>query len=87
MNKSNTTLYVGFTGDLRRRIYQHKHEIFEGFSKKYRLKKLVYFEETNDVRVALEREKQLKRWRRDKKINLIKTVNAEFKDLSVEFFD
>ena len=80
-NKKNTTFYIGVTGDLSRRIYEHKEGILEGFSKKYRLKKLVYFESFNNIKYALRREKQLKNWHRDWKINLIKSLNPNFRDL------
>ncbi|MBI4681116.1 MAG: GIY-YIG nuclease family protein [Nitrospirae bacterium] len=85
-NKWNTTLYIGVTNDLGRRMYEHKQGLVEGFSKKYNLRKLLYFEETDDVQAAIEREKQLKKWRRDKKIVLIKKVNPQFEDLSTEWF-
>jgi len=62
-------------------MYEHKNELAEGFTKRYHIKKLVYFEVTDDVAAAIEREKQLKRWHRDWKINLIKENNPEFKDL------
>ena len=85
-NKWNTTLYIGVTNDLGRRMYEHKQGFVEGFSRKYNLRKLLYFEETDDVQAAIEREKQLKKWRRDKKIVLIKKVNPQFEDLSTEWF-
>ena len=85
-NKWNTTLYIGVTNDLGRRMYEHKQGLVEGFSRKYNLRKLLYFEETDDVQAAIEREKQLKKWRRDKKIVLIKKVNPQFEDLSTEWF-
>ena len=74
------------TNDLQKRMYEHKQKIVEGFSKKYNLNKLLYFEETNNVRVAIEREKQLKKWRRDKKLTLIKRINPKYDDLSKEWF-
>lgn len=86
-NKWNTTLYIGMTNDLVRRMYEHKQRLIEGFSKKYNLSKLLYFEETNEVNAAIEREKQLKKWRRDKKIALIKKMNPQFKDLSEGWFE
>jgi len=85
-NKWNTTLYIGMTNDLQKRMYEHKQKFVEGFSKKYNLNKLLYFEETSDVRIAIEREKQLKKWRRNKKIALIKKMNPKFEDLSEEWF-
>ena len=83
-NYNNTTLYIGVTGNLQRRIYEHKNKLADGFTKKYNVNKLVYYEITEDIEVALNREKQLKRWHRDWKINLIKSVNPEFTDLSDE---
>jgi putative endonuclease len=74
------------TNDLERRIYEHKNKIFEGFSKKYNLNKLVYYEYTNDVTAAILREKQVKKWRREKKNNLIESMNPEWKDLAEELF-
>lgn len=70
-NKMNTTLYVGITNNLTRRIYEHKNKIIEGFTKKYNINKLVYFEITNDVNIAITREKQLKSGSRKRKIELI----------------
>lgn len=81
-NKSNNVLYTGVTNDLARRIYEHKNKLVNGFTKKYNLNKLVYFDTTPDVRSALEREKQLKNWHRDWKINLISEFNPKWKDLS-----
>jgi putative endonuclease len=75
-------LYIGMTNDLDRRVFEHKNEIIDGFTKKYRCHKLVYFESLSDVKSILEREKQLKRWGRAKKMNLIKLMNPEMKDLS-----
>jgi putative endonuclease len=85
-NQTNTTLYVGMTNDLPRRVFEHKNKLVGGFSKKYNLKKLVYFEQTNNVDVALNREKQLKNWHREWKFNLIKETNPGFKDLSIEWY-
>ena len=80
-NYNETTFYVGVTGNLQKRIWEHKNKIVEGFTKKYSIDKLVYYEITENVETALNREKQLKRWHRDWKINLIKEFNPEFKDL------
>jgi len=80
-NKSNKVLYIGVTDDLERRIYEHKNKMIDGFTKKYNLTKLVYDEATTDVRSAIEREKQLKNWHREWKMNLIKEFNPEWKDL------
>lgn len=75
-------IYVGVTNDIVRRISEHKNKLVDGFSKKYNLNKLVYFEETPDVYVAISREKEIKKWRREKKNNLINSLNLEWKDLS-----
>jgi len=83
-NKSNKVLYIGVTNNLERRMFEHKNKVINGFTKKYNLAKLVYFEETSDVTSAIEREKQLKNWHRDWKIKLIDNFNPEWKDLSVE---
>lgn len=83
MANYSRTLYVGVTSDLQGRVYQHKHKLFEdSFSARYNINRLGYFEETNDVLVALEREKQLKRWRREKKVFLIELENPNWHDLS-----
>ena len=84
-NKKNGTLYIGVTNNLMRRIYEHKNGIIEGFTKKYNLNKLIYFEQTNDINSAILREKRLKKWNRTWKIQLIETLNPEWKDLSESF--
>ena len=84
-NYNQTTFYVGFTGNLQKRIWEHKNKVVEGFTQKYNVDKLVYYELTENVESALNREKQLKRWHRDWKINLIKEMNPEFKDLSANW--
>ena len=75
-NKANTVLYIGMTNDIKRRVYEHKNKLIEGFTAKYNINKLVYFESTNDVNSAIEREKVLKKWARIKKINLIEMQNS-----------
>ena len=85
MTNNSQTLYVGVTNDLNRRIFEHKNKLIEGFTKKYNLTKLVYYETCNNIEDAIHREKQLKNWHRQWKINLIETVNKEWKDLSAEF--
>ncbi len=75
-------LYVGVTNNLERRLYEHKHKLVDGFTKSYQIDRLVFFESTHDVRVALEREKEIKKWRREKKIALIETMNPVWTDLS-----
>lgn len=82
-NWTKSTLYIGITNDLSRRLFEHKSKILKGFSKKYRTFYLIYYESTNDVYSAIEREKQIKRWNRRKKENLIKMSNPEWKELSV----
>jgi putative endonuclease len=81
-NRTNRVLYIGVTNNLERRLFEHKNKLVEGFTKKYNLNKLVYYEATNDIDGALEREKQLKNWHRDWKINLINSSNPAWKDLS-----
>ena len=84
-NKNNTTLYIGVTNNIVKRSFEHRAGLIEGFTKKYKLKKLVYIEEYNDIKLAIAREKQLKNWHRDWKLNLIKAVNPKFDDLSIIF--
>lgn len=79
------TLYTGVTNDLERRIFEHKQELLEGFTKKYGCKKVVYFEQYTDVREALAREKQIKNWRRNKKEFLIRELNPTWRDLSTDW--
>ncbi len=86
-NKRNGTLYVGVTNDLLKRIEQHKNGVVEGFTKKYGIKNLVFFEETTDVNSAISREKQIKKWRRDWKIKLIEEKNPKWKDLYYKLLD
>jgi len=83
-NKTNKVLYIGVINNLVRRIFEHKNKLVEGFTKKYNLSKLVYYEVTNDIYSALEREKQLKNWHRDWKINLIDSFNPMWKDLGTD---
>ena len=82
MTNRSKTLYVGITSELVRRVYEHKLKLLEGFTKKYNITKLVYFENTTDVVAAISREKQIKGWLRRKKIALIESVNPSWKDLS-----
>ena len=81
-NKNNTVLYIGVTSDLVKRMYQHKSKTYKGFAVKYNCDKLVYFEEFDSINNAINREKQLKKYKRFKKINLIELENSEWKDLS-----
>lgn len=72
------------TNDLVRRIYEHKNKFVDGFTKKYNINKLVYYEETSDVYSAINREKEIKKWRREKKNKLVESINPDWKDLMVE---
>lgn len=83
-NYLNTTFYIGVTNNLLRRVYEHKTKQNNGFTAKYNLGKLVYFELTSSIKDAIKREKQLKNWKQKWKIDLIKSLNSSFKDLSEE---
>lgn len=80
-------LYVGVTNDLMRRIYEHKTEALDGFTKRYGVRELVYFEATVNVGAAIAREKQLKRWTRTRKFKLIEANNPDWRDLSIDWYD
>ncbi|MBI3287810.1 MAG: GIY-YIG nuclease family protein [Chloroflexi bacterium] len=82
MTNRSGTLYTGMTGDLRRRVWQHRQKVVKGFAQKYNITRLVYFESTDDVRYAIAREKQIKGWVRAKKIALIESLNPQWRDLS-----
>jgi putative endonuclease len=84
-SKINGTLYVGMTNDSARRVFEHKSGLLEGFTKKYSIDKLVYFESTSDVNEAIAREKRLKKWKRQWKIDLIENSNPDWRDLSEGF--
>jgi putative endonuclease len=81
------TLYIGVTNDLERQVFEHKNALTPGFTSKYGIDRLVYFESTNEVDVALNREKQLKGWRRGKKLALIERSNPSWKDLAASWLD
>ena len=83
-NKRNGTLYIGVTSDVVKRVYEHKNNLIDGFTKKYNIHKLVYYETTNDIESAIRREKQLKKWNRKWKLELIKKNNSEWEDLYFE---
>ncbi len=83
-NKRNTVLYTGVTSDLKKRVYEHKEKLIRGFTKKYNIDKLVYYEVFDDIENAILREKQIKAGSREKKMSLIKSMNPEFKDLYEE---
>ena len=82
MANRSKMLYTGVTNDLQRRVYEHQHHLIEGFTSRYQVTRLVYFEETTDVYAAIAREKQIKGWLRAKKMTLIESVNPEWRDLS-----
>ena len=84
-NKNNTVLYIGVTSNILKRMYQHKTKTYKGFASKYNCDKLVHFEEFESITRAIEREKQLKKYLRIKKINLIELDNPDWKDLSQEW--
>ncbi len=84
-NYNETTFYIGVTRNLQKRIWEHKNKVVEGFTKKYNINKLVYYETTNSIESAIKREKQLKNWHREWKINLIKQTNPKFNDLSCDW--
>jgi putative endonuclease len=84
-NWDDKVIYVGMTNDLERRLCEHKNKVFRGFTSKYNVKKLVYFEHTTDVLQAIAREKEIKKWRREKKNRLVESMNPEWKDLSNEW--
>lgn len=80
-SKKNGTLYIGVTNNLVRRVFEHKEDMIDGFTKKYKVHNLVYYEHTNDIHSAIEREKAIKRWKRQWKINLIEQKNPNWDDL------
>ena len=86
MASRSLNFYIGMSSNLYQRVWQHKHHIFEGFTTKYHIERLVYYETFDDVIQAIAREKQLKGWSRVKKIALIKTINATWLDLSEEWY-
>ena len=87
MNSPSGTLYTGVTNNLFRRVFEHKQKHIEGFTKKYNVTRLAYFEETSDVNRVILREKEIKKWRRSKKIALIKSLNPTWKDLAEKWFE
>jgi putative endonuclease len=87
LSNASRTLYIGVTNDLIRRVAEHKKGEIKGFTSKYNIKYLVYFEEGDDINAAIFREKQLKAWRRSKKITLIESINPDWRDLSEDWFD
>ena len=87
MTNRSRTLYIGVTNDLERRVYEHKSESVEGFTKRYRMNRLVYFDTTNNIEGAITIDKELKGWRRSKKIDLIEQINPGWKDLSDGWYE
>lgn len=86
MTNDSGTLYVGVTNDIVRRVYEHKQKLVAGFTSQYNITQLVYFEETNDVRLAIAREKPIKGWLRKKKVALIRSLNPRWDDLSCNWY-
>lgn len=86
MASENRTLYIGVTSNLEYRVLQHKTKAFAGFTAKYNINKLVYYEEHASALEAIAREKQLKKWRREKKLNLIERENLAFEDLAANWY-
>jgi putative endonuclease len=84
MASRSRVIYVGMTNDLRRRVEEHQQKLVKGFTQKYNVTQLMYYEVTNDVHAALAREKEIKGWRRSKKVALIESVNPAWRDLSSE---
>ena len=85
-SERNGTLYIGVTNNLIKRSFQHRNNLADSFTKKYNIHKLVFYETTNDIDSALNREKQLKNWKRKWKIELIEKENSEWKDLAEEYY-
>lgn len=86
MTNASRTLYTGVTNDLERRVYEHKNKLVPGFTAKYNITRLVYFEGSQDVVAAIAREKQIKGWLRARKVALIESVNPRWRDLSTDLF-
>jgi len=84
-NWNDKVMYVGVTNNLEKRIYEHKNKLVKGFTERYNVCKLVYYEESNDIMAAIEREREIKKWRIEKKDYLVKQANSEWKDLSSEW--
>jgi putative endonuclease len=80
-SKNDTVIYIGVTNNLKRRVYEHKNKLIEGFTSKYNVSKLIYYEEFDNVTNAIAREKQLKNWHHEWKINLVKKKNPLFKEI------
>jgi putative endonuclease len=85
LSNHSRILYTGFTSNLISRIQKHKQKLYDGFTKKYNVTQLVWYETTTDVRAAIEREKEIKAWRRSKRVELIRRMNPTWRDLSDDF--
>jgi len=83
-NKNNTVLYTGITNDLERRMFEHNNKLIPGFTSKYNVNKLIWYENFNSPEEAISAEKKIKGWTREKKLNLIKSINQNFNDLLIE---
>lgn len=82
-NQNGNVMYVGMTNDLTRRVYEHKLKLVKGFTERYNVQKLVYYEQTSDVHAAIAREREIKKWRREKKDALVTAMNPEWQELNV----
>jgi putative endonuclease len=82
-NWNNKVIYVGVTDNLERRVFEHKNKLIDGFTKKYNATKLIYFEYTNNINAAINLKKEIKKWRREKKNNLIESMNPKWKELEI----
>ena len=87
MASRSGTLYIGVTSDIKRRVYEHRQHLIPGFTDKYNVDRLLYVERIDDPASALNREKQIKKWRREKKVMLIDSLNPEWNDLSHDWYD
>jgi putative endonuclease len=87
LGSKSGTLYTGVTNDIKRRVYEHKKHLVPGFTDQYNVEQLLYFEMLGDVNAAIGREKQIKGWRREKKVKLIDTVNPQWIDLSENWYE
>ena len=87
MTSQSGTMYIGMTNDINKRVYQHKNHLIPGFTDKYNVDQLLYVETTSDPVSAIRREKQLKKWRREKKVALVDSQNPDWKDLSEGWYE
>lgn len=87
MSSKTGTLYIGMTNDIKKRVYQHKNHLIPGFTNKYNIDRLLYVERVSDPISAISREKQIKKWRREKKVAIIDSMNPDWKDLSDGWYE